>query len=213
MRHSVSKKLTVAVLGASGATGRHVISTTLARGHAAVALVRRPGTFAPRDGLAEEIWPDVTDASALSRALPGADVVISALGGADKGPTTVCTDGIRSAVTAMKAAGVPRLIAVSAHGVLETHDRSLYALAVWANVAERMRDKETMEALITASGLQWTIVRPPKLSDHDATGRYTAGTDLPIRLWSAIGRADLAAFLLDEAETARYPHAHPRITR
>ncbi|HWO66663.1 MAG TPA: NAD(P)H-binding protein [Umezawaea sp.] len=203
----------MAVLGATGATGRQVVSAALQRGHHVVALVRRTGTFTPRERLREVAWPDVTDASALMHTLPGTSVVISALGGADKGPTTVCTDGIRSAVTAMKAAGVTRLIAVSAHGVLETHDKSLYSLAVWANVAERMQDKETMEPLITASGLDWTIVRPPKLSDHDAIGKYKAGTDLPIRLWSSIGRADLAAFLVDEAETPRYTHAHPRITR
>jgi putative NADH-flavin reductase len=201
--------LTVAVLGASGATGRQVVSTALERGHRAVALVRRPGTFAPRDGLTELIWPDVTAVPVLA----GADVVISALGGAGQGPTTVCTDGIRSAVTAMRAAGVTRLIAVSAHGVLETHDKSLYSRAVWAGVAGRMRDKETMEPLITGSGLDWTIVRPPKLSGHEATGRYTAGADLPIRVWSSIGRADLAGFLVDEAETPRYARAYPRITR
>ena len=139
--------------------------------------------------------------------------MISALGGANKGPTTVCTDGIRSVVAAMKTAGVSRRIAVSAHGVLETHDKSLYSRAVWANVAERMRDKETMEPLITASGLTWTIVRPPKLSDHHAGGKYTVGTALPIRLWSSVGRADLAAFLIDEAETPQHRHAYPRITR
>lgn len=205
--------MTVAVLGATGATGRHVVSTALQRGHHVVALVRRAGTFAPREGLDEVTWPEVTDVPALTRALPGTSVVISALGGADEGPTTVCTEGIRSAVTAMKATGVARLIAVSAHGVLETHDKSLYSLAVWGNVAERMRDKETMEPLITASGLNWTIVRPPKLSDHAEIGKYRAGTDLRIRLWSSIGRADLAAFLLDEAETPQYAHACPRITR
>ena len=203
----------MAVLGATGATGRHVVSTALQRGHNVVALVRRPGTFTPRENLVEVTWPEVTEVSALTHALPGTNVVISTLGGAEQGPTTVCTDGIRSAVTAMKAAGVTRLIAVSAHGVLETHDRSLYSMAVWANVAERMRDKETMEQLITASGLNWTIVRPPKLSDHDAIGKYRAGTDLPIRLWSAVARADLAAFLIDEAETPQYPRASPRITR
>jgi putative NADH-flavin reductase len=213
MRHSVSQKKTVVVLGASGATGRQVVTTALDRGHRAVALVRRPATFEPRERLIEVIWPDVTDSAALGRALPGADVVISALGGAGSGPTTVCTDGIRSAVTAMNSAGVTRLIAVSAHGVLETHDKSLYALAVWANVAERMRDKEAMEPLITVSSLDWTIVRPPKLSSHSAIGKYTVGTDLPIRLWSSIGRADLAAFLIDEAETPRFERAYPRITR
>jgi putative NADH-flavin reductase len=130
-----------------------VVSTALERGHKAVVLVRRPGAFAPRAGLTEVIWPDVTDTATLARALPGADVVISALGGADRGSTTVCTDGIRSAVKAMTAAGVKRLIAVRAHGVLETRGSSLYSRAVWAGVAERMRDKEAMEPLITASGL------------------------------------------------------------
>jgi putative NADH-flavin reductase len=204
--------MTIVVLGASGATGRHVVTTGLERGHRVVALVRRPGTFPPQKRLTEVIWPDVRDTAALARALPGADVVISTLGGATEGPTTVCTDGIRSAVTAMTTAGVARLIAVSAHGVLETHDKSLYSRAVWATVAERMRDKESMEPLITASGLNWTIVRPPKLADG-AIGTYRAGPDLPIRLWSSIGRAGLAAFLIDEAETARYEHAYPRITR
>ncbi|WP_199444529.1 NAD(P)H-binding protein [Umezawaea beigongshangensis] len=185
----------------------------LQRGHHVVALVRRAGTFEPSESLSEVTWPEVTDVSALTRALPGTSVVISALGGADKGPTTVCAEGIRSAITAMKEAGVARLIALSAHGVLETHDKSLYSRAVWANVAERMRDKEAMEPLITASGLNWTIVRLPKLSDHDAIGKYRVGTDLPIRLWSSIGRADLAAFLVDEAETPRYAHAYPRIIR
>jgi len=195
--------MTVVVLGASGATGRHVVSTALDRGHEVVALVRRPGSFTPRAGLTETIWPDVTDAPAL----PATGVVISALGG------SACADGIRSALTAMKAVGLTRLIAVSAHGVLESHDKSLYSRAVWAGVAERMRDKEAMEPLITGSGLSWTIVRPPKLSDHAATGKYQAGAALPIRVWSSIGRADLAAFLVDEAETPRFARACPRITR
>src|SRR3954465_4023582 len=110
MRQAVSQ-MTVAVLGATGATGRHVVSTALQRGHHVVALTRRAGTFAPQEGLDEVIWPEVADVSALTRALPGTDVVISALGGASTGPTAVCAEGIRSAVTVMEAAGVARLIA------------------------------------------------------------------------------------------------------
>ena len=45
MRHSVSQIGPVVVLGATGATGRHVVSTALERGHRVIALVRRPGTF------------------------------------------------------------------------------------------------------------------------------------------------------------------------
>lgn len=203
----------VAVLGATGGTGRQVVAAASARGHDVIAVVRRAQTIASTSGLHELAWADVDDPSALIDAFRGVDVVISVLGGAQRGPTTVCTDGIRSAITAMTHVGVERLIAVSAHGVADTHDRSLFSLAVWAGVGDKMRDKETMEPLIVQSGLNWTIVRPPKLTSHARTGRYSTGVDLPIRLWSSIGRADLADFLIDEAETPHYEHAFPRIAQ
>jgi len=212
MRQDVLKRSS-AVLGATGATGRHVVDAALRRGHEVTALVRRPGSFSPAERLSEVVWTDLTDEATLASALTGANAVISTLGGAAKGPTTVCADGIRSAVTAMDQAGVSRLVVVSAHGVAESHDRSLYSLAVWAGVANRMRDKETMESLITASNLDWTIVRPPALNDTPAIGRYQVATDLPIHLWTSIGRADLAGFLVREAEKSQFVGAFPRIAR
>lgn len=212
MRH-IDSNLTTAVLGATGATGRHVVDTALSRGHRVTALVRRPGSFAPAERLTEVVWTDLDDQVTLASALTGADAVVSALGGAAKGPTTVCADAVRSLVPAMARAEVTRLVVVSAHGVAETHDRSLYALAVWAGVAYRMRDKEQMETVITGSDLDWTIVRPPALNDTPALGRYQVSTDLPIRLWSSIGRADLAGFLVQEAEQPRFVRAFPRIAR
>lgn len=212
MRHPDSK-LTVAVLGGTGATGRHVVEAALGRGHQVTALVRRPRSLSAHEGLTERVWTDVADQATLASALTGADAVISTVGGAARGPTTVCTDAARSLVPAMAAAGVHRLVAVSAHGVAGSRDRSLYALAVWAGVADRLRDKEGMETLITASDLDWTLVRPPALRNTPVTGRYRAGTDLAIRVWSSIGRADLAGFLLAEAEQPRFVRAFPRIAR
>lgn len=213
MRHVVSQKRRIVVLGASGATGQLVVSTALERGHDVTAVVRRPGAFEPRELLHEAMWTDLGDVRALSEVIAGTDVVISALGGAAKGPTTVCTEGMRSAVTAMGQVGVKRLLAVSAHGVAETHDQSLYSLAVWAGVAGRMRDKESMESVITRSQLAWTLVRPPSLRNRPPTGHYRVGTDLRIRLWSSIGRADLAAFLVTEVEEPRFIHAFPRVSQ
>lgn len=212
MRQHVSQ-MTMAVLGATGATGRHVVARALENGHRVVAVVRKPGSFGPTERLREAEWTDVIAGEALAAALRGTDVVISALGGASTGPTTVCTDAIRSAVPAMKTAGVDRLVAVSAHGVLETHDRSLYSRAVWSAVPERMKDKETMEELIVGSALEWTIVRPPTLKDSPASGRYTTGDRLPMRLWHSIGRADLADFLVREAEESAFVRRYPRIHR
>lgn len=205
--------MTLVVLGASGATGRHVVTRALSRGHDVIALVRRPDLFEPTPGLREVVWQDISRVDELTGALRHADVVVTTLGGAAKGPTTVCTDAVRSLVPAMGDAGVSRLIAVSAHGVLESHDRSLYSRAVWAGVGERLKDKETMEPLITASNLAWTIVRPPTLKNTPFSGRYQTGGELPIRLWDSIGRDDLADFLIREAESPAFVHRHPRIHR
>ncbi|GAA3545555.1 NAD(P)-dependent oxidoreductase [Kribbella ginsengisoli] len=212
MRQSVSEKRLV-VLGATGGTGRQLVAAALERGHRVTALVRRAGSFDAATGLVEYVWSDLGDGGSLARALSGADAVISTLGGAAKGPTTVCTDAIRTTVPAMTLARVSRLVVLSAHGVLETHDRSLFSLAVWAGVGDKMKDKESMEPLITGSMLDWTIVRPPMLKNAPATDRYQVGENLPIRLWDSIGRADLAGFLLREVEDPRFVRKYPRIHR
>jgi putative NADH-flavin reductase len=212
MRQNVSR-LTLAVLGSTGGTGRHVVSRALQNGHDVVALVRRPDSFDPTSGLREVVVPDVSDVGAVTEAIRGVDVVISALGGTGTGTTTVCTDTVRALIPAMNSIAVARLIVVSAHGVLETRDGSLYSRAVWLGVGEKMKDKETMEPLLVASDLDWTIVRPPMLKDTPATGTYVTGDDLPIRLWHAISRADLADFLVLEAEESRYVRRYPRLHR
>jgi putative NADH-flavin reductase len=102
MRQTVSQTRVV-VLGATGATGRHVVDTALSRGHHVTALVRRPSSFPSVAHLTERVWLDLADQATLASALTGADAVISTLGGAAKGPTTVCTDGIRSLVPAQTA--------------------------------------------------------------------------------------------------------------
>ncbi len=108
-----------------------MVDAALRRGHEVTALVRRPGSFSPADRLSEVVWTDLSDEPTLASALTGANAVISTLGGAAKGPTTVCTDGIRSAVTAMDQAGVSRLVVVSAHGVAESRLRSAVDGGSW----------------------------------------------------------------------------------
>ncbi|PRY44572.1 NAD(P)-dependent oxidoreductase [Umezawaea tangerina] len=203
--------MNVVVFGATGGTGRATVQRALEAGHRVTAVVRRGGALAAAPGLRPVVVPDLGRVGEVVDAVRGQDVVISALGTNEKGPVSVCADGIRSILGAMAETGVRRLIAVSAHGAAETHDRSLYSLALWAALADKMRDKEAMEELIRASDVDWTIVRPPALKDRPRTGSYRTGPRLPIRLTSAISRADLADFLLREATTPVYVHAFPRI--
>ncbi|MFC6093029.1 NAD(P)-dependent oxidoreductase [Saccharothrix lopnurensis] len=199
------------VLGATGRTGRAVVDIALRAGHTVTAVTRRADALPPAPGITAAVIPDLADHDRLTRAVAGHDAVISALGATGRGPVAVCADGVRAALLAMGATGVRRLVVVSAHGAAESRDRSPYSLALWASVGHRMRDKESMEALIRASDTDWTIVRPPALRDSAPTGRYRTGTDLRIRLTTAVSRADLADFVVREAVTPAYLHLAPGI--
>jgi putative NADH-flavin reductase len=58
-------------------------------------------------------------------------------------------------------------------------------------------DSARMEDAVRASGLDWTIMRPPRLTNKHATGRYHTAIDRNVRGGCSIGRADLAQFMLD----------------
>ncbi|WP_201776621.1 NAD(P)-dependent oxidoreductase [Allosalinactinospora lopnorensis] len=107
----------LAILGATGRTGRHVVEQTLERGHTVTALVRDPakldGTADPRLRI---VRTDVMDPEALAAEFSGHEAVVSAIGPPGNVPTTVCTDSAGSIVRAMERAGVSRLVVVSASG-------------------------------------------------------------------------------------------------
>jgi putative NADH-flavin reductase len=142
----------IAVFGATGGTGRHVVDQAVAAGHDVAVLVRDPARLTTDDARLHVVVGSVEEQDAVDRVVRGRDAVISALGTARRGPTTVCTDGVRAILGAMDREGVRRLVAVSAHGAAESRDRSLYSRVVWASQAHKMRDKESMERLIRASG-------------------------------------------------------------
>jgi putative NADH-flavin reductase len=199
------------VFGATGGTGRAVVEQAVRAGHKVTAVVRRAGSLDETPGLRVVVLPAWDRAADLDLAVRDQDAVISALGTAAKGPVSVCTDGVRAIMGAMSRTGVRRLVAVSAHGAADSHDRSLYSRVLWATLADKMRDKETMEEAIRASDLDWTIVRPPALKNRRGTGSYRTGTDLKIRMTSWISRADLADFLLRVATAPAYLREAPRI--
>lgn len=200
----------VAVFGATGGTGSQVVQQALGAGHDVTAVVRRPGALAEADRL-RVVVGSLGDQNVVEDAVRGQHVVISALGSNQKGPVTVCTDAAAAILDAMSTHDVRRLVAVSAYGAADSRDHSLYCLAVWASVGNKIRDKEAMEALIGAADVEATIVRPPALGTGPHTGAYRTGIDLRIGVTSRISRADLADFLLSEAVSPAYTGRAPRI--
>jgi len=187
------------LLGATGGTGRAILDQAPQRGHSVTAFVRSPGKLTAADGVMV-LGGDPLDASALSAALPGHDAVISALGPSGIGPTSIVSDGARRTLTAMQAAGVRRLLVVGV-AVLFEDDGLLTAIARRTFLRNVARDHAAMERVVRASDVEWTVVRPPRLTNGPLTHAYRAADDrMPDGARLTISRADVADFLLDELE-------------
>ncbi|MEV0617401.1 SDR family oxidoreductase [Nonomuraea sp. NPDC050404] len=188
-------KLTI--FGATGGTGRHLVDQALALGHHVTAVVRDPGRLPQADHpRLEPVTADVMNADAITATVTGRDAVISALGPRPGTTGSVCADGSRAIITAMRAAGTRRLIVITASGhVVDQGDGPASRLLVKPLLRRFLRDgfadfARTDEAVRT-SGLDWTIMRPPRLTDGERRP-YRTSTDRNVRGGITIARADLA---------------------
>lgn len=188
----------LAIFGATGVTGRHLIEQALHLGHEVTAVVRAAGAMTLHHPQLRIVEAALHDSAQMRLAVKDQDVVISVLGVRKGGASTICADGARSILAAMEASGTRRLVALSAYGASETSRASLFIRFVRSVIAEKMRDKDEMERRIRASSVSWTLVRPPALTNGKQTGAYRFGTDLKIGMTGRISRSDLADFILKE---------------
>ncbi len=166
------------VLGASGGIGRQIIDQALERGDRVTAFVRSPEKLGP---------------------------VLSMLGPPGPGPTTIMREGARSTVAAMQAVGIRRLLVVSAAVLFDGAGIivGLMRRTLLRNVAQ---DSAEMEHIVMASGMDWTIARPPRLTNGPLTRRYKVEDGrMPRGKW-IVSRADVADFLLAELHEGKYTH-------
>lgn len=184
----------ICIIGGSQGTGAQLATLATDAGHDVVALSRR-GT-APAGAAA--LAGSATDLDAVTRAVTGADAFVVTVGGA-KGMQHQRAAVARTVIEAMRAAGVRRLLVQSslgASGSSVQFPRAIRGLTMLA-LAKPLADHDEQEAAVTASGLDWTIVRPSGLTDKPATGTWTAlEVGQPGTLRGTIPRADLAAFML-----------------
>ncbi len=194
-------KLTV--FGASGGTGKHVVRQALARGYDVIAVVRRPDAFALTDERLSVHQGDVLDPDSIMRAIQGSETVISALGAhTGRTPTTIYSAGISNIVAALSAAGASRLVAISAAPAGPWNEVSTFERLVIYPLLEfffgtNYDDMRRMEKFLSHSGVDWTIFRPPMLTDRAAKGKYRTSTTGALPHAYAITRRDLATAILD----------------
>jgi putative NADH-flavin reductase len=102
----------------------------------------------------------------------------------------------------MKSTGVRRLLIVGVAALFD--DAGLLARVLRKTLLRNVaNDSAEMERIVKASQLDWTIVRPPRLTNGPRTEHYAVAEDhLPSGAGGAatVSRADVAHFMLDEVE-------------
>ncbi|MGE5603262.1 MAG: NAD(P)-dependent oxidoreductase [Nitrososphaerales archaeon] len=193
------------VFGATGGTGRQVVRLALEQGHAVTAFARRPAATTDRHANLAVFAGDVLDPAALSAAVAGHEVVISALG-TREGDDWILPQATAHICAAMWQHAVPRLVCVTAMGVGESRSQLGQTFAWLAvDLRESLAEKEAQEQVARASGLDWIIVRPGALTDGPRTGAYRCVTVPAVALPRAlISRADVADFILQHLTGDEY---------
>ena len=195
----------IALLGGTGRTGQLVVPRLLERGHAVRALTR--GGAVPEG--AERVAGQATDAGDVAELVSGCDAVIAALASTNSEP--VCSRASEAVVAAAANGGPTRYIAISGAGVDVAGDKKglpdkAIGLIMKVVVGGMLRDRQRELALLQASKLDWTLARPPRLTDGDPKG-YRTSLERPPS--TAITRADLAQFLVDQLETNEFSRRAP----
>jgi len=204
----------IAVFGATGTVGRHVVEQALERGHEVTAFTRDPGRVARSHERLRVVRGDVADPAAVDRAVAGQDAVVVALGAGRKG--RVRADGTAAVIAAMDRAGTRRLVVQSTLGAGDSRANLNF---LWKRIMfglllrEAYADHQLQEEHVRRSDLDWTIVRPGAFTDGPRTGAYRRGfgpEDRSTRL--KISRADVADFLLEQLTDEGNLHRTPAVS-
>jgi uncharacterized protein YbjT (DUF2867 family) len=204
----------IVVFGATGGTGRQLVAQGLAAGHQVTAFARHPDAIAAHPALSV-VTGSTRDPQAVERALAGCDAVLCALGGSPlRRRERVCATAMGHIAPAMARQGVRRVLAISTFGAGDSRPQVgwlarhlVFGLVLRSEVA----DKEAMEAQLSGSQLEWTVVRVGLLTDEPPRGRWRAADDGSIRGMGKIARADVAAFMLAQIRSHDWVRRRPVI--
>jgi putative NADH-flavin reductase len=219
---AVAEPKRVVLIGATAKSAPAFFRQAFALGYEVVGVARRPEAVEVKDPRLTVVKGDVYDEKSIEAALTGNEVVVSYLsccrtaGNVPHGETLAEVDllskGIWNVIAAMKARGNRRLIAVSSTSVEHVlvdkpaDDAPEIEKMMW-NGRHKFDDQRRMETIIIASGLDYTIVRPARV-----TGDVSPGTPLNIAvnrisydpLNRKLSRPDLAAFILKQMDSTEY---------
>ena len=185
----------IAIVGGNGKIARHLIPQLAAAGHQPVALVRNPTYKHDLEQLGAHVRMldiEQDEVDHFAAAFAECDAVVFSAGGGPDGnidrKRTVDLGGSLKSIQAAQQAGIDRFVQISAINVDDPVPDD--AEPVWKAYVEAKRDADVA---LRDSGLDWTILRPGRLTNDDGTGQVALGEDIAR---GEIPRADVAAVVV-----------------
>jgi putative NADH-flavin reductase len=207
----------IIVFGASGNTGREIVSRALDQGHSVTAFARHPEVL---EGIAHlrTVQGDALDPVAVAEAIGGHRAVLSALGARDLKKTGLLAQALPNILDGMRHHDVTRLIVLGASGAQPDYGKYQNALTnmiFWVAKTTLLRhpfaDQKAQERILASSEIDYTIVRAPRLTDDPFTGKYRVLPDALPPGALRIARADVADFMLMQLTDPRFHRQGPYI--
>jgi len=191
------------VLGATGGTGLEIVRQSIQRGHQVTAFVRNPERLKSFHDRISVIPGDLLNHSELACAIQAHDAVLSAFGPrypVAKSEAHLLERFAVALTSAMLQVGVKRVAVESVAFLFKDAIIPPAYLLGRLFFPVTVADANAMEQIINRSALDWTIVRPPELTDKPRTGKYRVREGHLPRFGFAISRADVADFMIGTVE-------------
>ena len=204
---------TIALLGGTGRTGSLVLQMAFDEGYQLRVLARKTAKVQIKHPNVIVIEGDATNRSKLEELIDGADVVISVLGHVKNSSRDFQTQSMEMVTGIMKQRKTSRIIVLTGAGVYFPGDKTsmggqLLTFLIKHLAPARFNDGVGLSNVIAKSGLQYTLVRAPLLTNETLKGNYRTG-NLPLSFFSRISRADMAHFIVSQIESMRWIQQAP----
>jgi putative NADH-flavin reductase len=206
----------LAIFGGTGRAGQLLVRDAVTAGHNVVVLARTPSKLDLSSDLLRVIRGDALDPRSVRETVAGADAIISLLGPEKDAPPLAVSRATANIIAAAGDCRVSRLLATAGAGVGDALDRpgladKLIVALLRAASRDAYTDMGATARGVRASGLDWTLVRVPRLTDDAARGAPKAGY-LGRGAGMRLSRSGLAAFLLAHATDTTFVHRAPVVS-
>jgi len=197
----VEQTLNILVIGANGGIGKEAVKLALEAGHRVTALVRKRANISITHNNLQVVQGDIRQPETFEDYLDGKDAVISAIGENMDKPTTLYSEGNDNLLKVMKKKGVTRAFFISASAIEISPVQPFIVRLATKYIVQKLfgygyADQRIMEKLIKESDINWTIMRPPRLTNKPVSGHYRFAVNSFLKNCLTISRADVAHFMI-----------------